>query len=230
MKDVTRTEQPQQGKQPKKPKHDAFGGRYLNSYNNYHPENYGKPEGIEVSDNVDDLNTILVMGIQSLKRGVRKYPNTAEGLQQLKAEMRNYLSYIVEANNRPDIETRIYPDIEGMCVFCGISRVTLFKYAKRGEDWDEAIKFAKSIIMSAKFQLANSFKIPPLLMVFDACNNGNQYVNTSEFHIVAEQAGQAKPTETPEAISAKYGNAVLEPPKADFGSPNSSIPSKEGVE
>lgn len=224
MKDVTRINiAPQQGAKPRKPKHDAFGGRYLNSYNGYHPESYGKPEGITVSDNVDDLNTVLTMGIQSLKRGVQKYPNNAEGLQRLKDRMQGYFSYIIEANNRPEIETRVYPDIEGMCVFCGISRVTLFNYAKRGEDWDEIIRFAKTLIMSAKFQLANNFKIPPLLMVFDATNNGNQYVNTNEFHLVAEKATQEQPTETPEAISAKYAEALPEPPKPDFGSPTSEF-------
>lgn len=222
MKDVTRTEQPQQGKQPRKPKHDAFGGRYLNNYNNYHPENYGKPEEIAVSDNVDDLNTVLTMGIQSLKRGVQKYPNTPEGLELLKQRTNDYFDYIVTANSRPNVEQRVYPDIEGLALFLGTTRKSLLDYSKRSPEWESAINLAKTVIFTAKKQLADNYKIPPVLQIFDACNNFG-YINSSEYHLIPEQQTEAKPTETPEAISAKYGNAVLEPPKADFGSPTSDF-------
>lgn len=214
----------QQGTKPRKSKHDENGGRYLTDFDRYRPKAAHVPEDIEIdNNNTDDLDTILKMGIQSLKRGTQRYPNTPEGLELLKQRTNDYFEYILQANRRPDVETRVYPDIEGLALYLGTTRKTLMEYSKRSPEWQDAINLAKTVIFTAKKQLADNYKIPPVLQIFDATNNYG-YHNAAEYHLIPEQQTEAKPTETPEAISAKYGNAaLLEPPKADFGSPTSDF-------
>ena len=224
MKDVTPVNiSPTQRAKPKKPKHDAFGGRYLNSYINYHPEKYGLPEEITPSESMDDLTVVLEMGLQSLKRGFQRYPDTPEGLELLKSRASDYFRYITEANSREGTEVRVYPDIEGLSLFLGTTRKNLAEMERtRGQEWGDTIGLIKTTIVSAKKQLADNYKIPPVLAIFDQVNNFG-YVNVSEYKLTTEAATTEQPRETPEAISAKYGNAVLEPPKPDFGSPTSDF-------
>lgn len=187
-------------------KHDEKGGRIIGKYNSYHPVNYGKPEKYELTQNVDDLTTVVDMSIQSLKRGVIKYPKTAEGLEMFKNNALAYFQYINEANER-DVDQRVFPDTEGLCIYLGISRKTLASYENsRSDEWTETIELIKTAIGSAKKQLSSSFKIPPVLAIFDLANN-HGYKNASEFKIETSdtKSKQELPTLTPEEIAADYG-------------------------
>lgn len=176
-----------------KPKHTEQGGRIIGNYNGYHPQKYGivEEQKYELSDSMDDLTTILDMGIQALKVGnTAKYPETKEGLEELKAKTIGYFEYINEANSRNDVAQRVYPDIEGLCIYLRISRKTLLQYERdRGTEWKETIGQIKNVISACKKQLASSFKIPPILQIFDATNNFG-YVNSNEFKLVAEPKPQ----------------------------------------
>lgn len=191
----------------KKAKHDEKGGRIIGRYNNYHPAEFGKPEHYELSSvNVDDLTTVIDMSIQALQRGTVKYENTSEGLEKLKTAAIEYFRYINEANSREDVETRVYPDVEGLCMFLGISRKRLFDYEReRSEEWAEAISIIKTAISTAKKQLSSTFKIPPVLAIFDLANN-HGYKNVSEFKIEAtDNTKREVERQTTEQIAEGYG-------------------------
>ena len=63
--------------------------------------------------------------------------------------------------------------------------------AQRGEEWKDAIKEVKTVIVSVKSQLADHGKIPPMTWVFDATNNFDYY-NTSEYKLVDETPVERK--------------------------------------
>lgn len=187
-------------------KHTPEGGRILD-YTDYHPAEYGKPEGYEVTNCVDDLQALVNLGIQSLKKGGAKYPNTPEGLEMLKQGIIGYFQYIHDTNERLE-DKPVYPDIEGLCVYLRTNRQNLFNYEARGGEWAEVIGNAKGAIAAIKKQLGSTFKIPPILQIFDLTNNAG-YVNSGEFRLKQETPPD---TITP-ALDTKAIAGLLESPE-----------------
>ena len=165
-------------------------------------------QGFEVVGSVtgDDLNDLLQMATDTLKRsGTCKYENDEAGLQRFKSRTLDFLEFLRVQNNGGGSLT---PTVESWCVYLGISRVTLMRYEhKRSEGWKEFISYAKNILMACKTELASKGKIPPIVYVFDATNNGSQYYNTSEFKLTktpdAEVIERAT-VESPESIAERY--------------------------
>lgn len=132
-----------------------------------------------------DMTASLTLILDSMKRygGMPfKYPNTQEGLELFVKTSEDFFRYAAELNAREDVEKKLILDIESWTVYIGISRQTLFEYAKRGGAWTETINHIKNMINESKKQLALNYKIPPVLYMFDAANN-HDYANTSEFKI-----------------------------------------------
>lgn len=163
--------------------HTPQGGHIIGQ-TAYHAKDYGKGEGYAITEGTDDLTALVNLGLQSLKRGVARYPNTQEGLEALRQGILGYFQYINDHNQSTD-EKPVFPDVEGLCMFLRITRKTLSTYEARGGEWGELIGNAKTVITAVKKQLADTFRIPPILAIFDLCNNAG-YVNSSEFRLSPE--------------------------------------------
>ena len=160
----------------------------------------------------DDLTALTKLAVSSLKEHgghIAKYPNTPQGLEQFIKKSTDFFEYCNEINASLEPQQRLIPDIESWCCFMGITRTTLMKYAKRNQQWSEAIEMIKTAIMSAKKQLAMRGKIPQMIAIFDWTNNFG-YLNTSEFRLVADEP---KDTTTTPRISMSELQAVAEMPE-----------------
>lgn len=140
--------------------------------------------GIQPITPNDSMQTVLEMAIETIERerngNAAVYPNTAEGLQMFQARTQEYFRRIRDHNTALDAETRaMLPDIEGWALYCGVSRVTLFSYSRRGGEWERFIELVKDGIAAAKKAAANDFRTPPVFTIFDLkCNHG--YIEKSE--------------------------------------------------
>ena len=136
----------------------------------------------------DDTTAILDMIIdKSTERMGRpcQYENTKRGLESFIQNTVSYFEHVNAINSNPDMERKLIPDIESWAVYLGITRATIFNYEQRGNDWREVIAYYKNAIASVKKQLALNFKVPPMIMAFDFCNN-HGYINTSEYKLTTE--------------------------------------------
>lgn len=178
--------------------------------NELQPKEYKRftPEPIG-TDNT--LEAVLNTTIESLKQGrPPAYPETEQGLEDFKRTTIDYFQYVKDTNANPDIDKKLVPDIEGWAVFTGLTRRTILTYEKqRGESWRNFIEQVKNAICAAKKELSFHQQIPPVVFMFDACNN-HGYTNTSEFKV--------------EAISDKHQRVLtaaelprLGEPKEDMG-------------
>jgi hypothetical protein len=156
-----------------------------------------------------DLGAVLDMGLASLKGRSPKYPETQEGLEEFKENTLNYFKYIQNCNKEDETEHNLIPDVEGLCCYLGISRKTLLVYENnRDEEWKDFIQKAKTLITATKKQLIFRQKIPPVVGIFDLCNNSD-YVNSSEFKLNTETQNRITvKARTPEEIAAEYGEEL----------------------
>lgn len=109
-----------------------------------------------------------------------KYADTEEGLQSFTETAKAYFTYVQNANNKLDEKSQIIPDVEGLSLYLGIDRSTLFRYQNRGGEWKSTIDYIKNGIAFVKKELALHGKIPPMMAVFDLVNN-HSYYNTNSF-------------------------------------------------
>lgn len=162
--------------------------------------------GFEVVGSVtgDDLNDLLQMATETLRKsGTCKYEPDDAGLQRFKDKSIEYLDFLREQNNNGGSLT---PTVESWCAYLGISRVTLMHYEHRSEDWRTFIAYMKNVLMACKTELASKGKMPPIVFVFDATNNGAEYFNTSEFKLrKAPDTIEDRPMiESADVIAEKY--------------------------
>ena len=144
----------------------------------------------EVVTNTDDISALLDVGIKAVAGKPAKYENTPEGLQRFKDGIIGFFRYIDEKNDElhgVEEASRLVPDIDGRITFLKISKPTYYAYKARGGEWESTIDLATTTIAAVKKQLSFNYKIPPMLAVFDLCNN-HQYVNTNQFTIKTETA------------------------------------------
>lgn len=138
----------------------------------------------------DDQTAILDIAISSLEQNRKgrpaAYPMTEAGLQRFKDDTISYFQHVQEVNQNSDLEKKLIPDIESWAVFCGVTRQTIYGYEQRGGQWTDFIKLTKEAILSAKKQLAMTFRIPPIIAIFDLTNNHN-YINTNKIELVADE-------------------------------------------
>lgn len=168
---------------PKKKWENMTPEERVESHRSSHLPNtrYGMGEVI----NTGDMTASLTLALECMKKyggRPRRYEPTQEGLEQFVANTEDFFRYAEELNSNPSIEKKLILDIEAWTAYIGISRSTLFEYSKRGGGWTETINYVKNLINGQKKQLALSYKIPPVLYIFDACNNAD-YANASEFKI-----------------------------------------------
>lgn len=160
--------------------------------NGYRILDYAKGN-FEVTETANDLTAVVDDSIRSLQevkaRGGRPavYAPTKEGLQDFLEDCSEYFRRINSINQNPDMERLVVPDVEGLCAHLQITRQTLHNYAAtRSDDWHEAIELVRTCIASAKKQLANTYRIPPVFALFDLVNN-HGYRNATEFKLTTEE-------------------------------------------
>lgn len=187
-------------------KRDERGVRKMGAY----AKKYSKVD-VEPG-NMADLGALLDISIEQIgnKQVGRRaiYENTQNGLNNFLEATKKYFEYIKDVNSVN--EEKLIPDIEGWCVFLGITRQSALNYAKRGDEWKEAIEYIKDCILSAKKQLAFRFKIPPVVFLNDISNN-HGYLNTNEFKITTGNTYEKLPQLSREEIAARYA-AFSKPP------------------
>ena len=160
--------------------------------NGYRILDYSKGD-FEVTETANDLTAVVDDSIRSLQkvkdRGGRPavYAPTKDGLQDFLEDCSEYFRRINSINQNPDMERLVVPDVEGLCAHLQITRQTLHNYAAtRSDDWHEAIELVRTCIASAKKQLANTYRIPPVFALFDLVNN-HGYRNATEFKLTTEE-------------------------------------------
>lgn len=170
-------------------------------------QEYAKGEYLPITAG-DAMQTVLQNGIDTINRQIigqqPTYPNTPEGLTAFQERTAEYFETIRNHNANLDEGQRgMIADIEGWCIFCGISRVTLMHYGRRGGAWASFIELAKDTIAAAKKAAANDFRTPPVFTIFDLkCNHG--YVEKSELKLTTDAR-----TEEAEALQDAADEAGL---------------------
>lgn len=183
------------------------GTRQLD-YSTYRPGENGK--NLPEIANMSDVESILRLAQSRLRSEVTTaiYPPTAAGLAAFKRGCDDFFEYIVSENQRLDGipgSKHIIPDLEGLAVYLGISRKTLFNYSARGGEWETTIEYVKNAIASVKKEVAYHYGMPPVLAMFDLTNN-HGYVNSSEFKIDSERTTRTKEENR---LTEKLDNAGL---------------------
>lgn len=159
------------------------------------------------------LEAVIDMAIDVLKAGRPPvYADTPDGLREFKEKTIEYFQYVREVNAKPDIDKPLVVDVEGWACYLSTTRATIATYERsRGEEWQNFIKQTKNAICACKKELAFHSQIPPVVFLFDACNNHN-YSNTSEFKI---EANTQEPERKP--LTAENLPRLPEPPEVGKG-------------
>ncbi len=133
------------------------------------------------------IDKVIDMSVKGLKNGLCAYTNNDQGMEQFRDRSIEYLESIrAENHDIEDIKKKVIPSIEGWCVYLGISRVTLLNYSRNySPEFRALIDYIKTLIYSAKTQAAENGIIPPVLMIFDKCNNYG-YLSTNQFERTAD--------------------------------------------
>lgn len=164
----------------------------------------------------DDMTAILDMTITTMKnRGGRpfEYPQTEQGITTFRENTIAFFDYVKQVNQNPELERKLIPDIEAWATYLGITRTTIFNYEKRGGEWAQTIQAFKNAMASIKKQLLFSYKIPPMVGVFDLTNN-HGYVNSNEFKLTQSLEVNTHKTDLEKAID-EYG-LVWDSEKEEF--------------
>lgn len=142
---------------------------------------------------VSDLNEVISLGLEGIQRtrgAQAKYPATQKGAEEFYKMAINYFRRINEVNESKDPQCRsVLPDFEGLALFCGITRATLYSYGERAGVWQEMINLFRELIVAAKKQSVSSFQMPPVWAMFDLTNNAN-YRNTNTFIVDTQESRQ----------------------------------------
>lgn len=158
------------------PKRDEMGARIV--------EYKRKTEDLVPITSDDAGSEVVRMSIRALQHTKRViYENTEEGLQKFSEKVVEYFRYIDDANSEKEGTKQIIPDVEGLALYCGITRKTLFEYERnRRGDWSEYIRRVKEAITQCKKTRCYSFQIPQVFTIFDLKNN-SAYVDAKSIEI-----------------------------------------------
>ena len=160
---------------------DAEGFRIVDKYKTYNND------GLQTIEPGDAGQEIISIGLEALKAGrsAKDYPCNDAGLRRFKQRTAEYFERVRNFNEDKEGTKKMMLDIEGLCVYAGINRMTLLNWENnRPEEWRNYIKSCKEIVTAAKKARGASFQIPPALLIFDLKNNSG-YSDTTEINITA---------------------------------------------
>lgn len=161
----------------------------------------------------DDLQGITSLCIESLKK--HKGKQAIYGLNELPRfieDVTAYFQMLHDCNEDLDPNKQLFPSIEGLCVFLGLTRKTFSAYAKRNAEWNEAIEQTRNAIVSVKVQLASHGRIPSLVHIFDLTNNYG-FFNTNQFTLTAEPPRDEVSPRIDSKILGEIAQGTAEPPQ-----------------
>ncbi len=167
-------------------------------------------EGVDYeASSGDELNALLDVAIANFERMLKRNgrPPAFESVEDLQAAIKSYFEYVRDINADESREFKIYPDVEGLAAYLGVSRTCI-------NDWENSnyngfsatIKTAKNLIADYKKQLAMHGKIPPIIAAMDF-NNNHGYTQKQEVLVTPNSPLQADTN--PVDIASKY-NALPE--------------------
>lgn len=157
------------------------------------------------------LDVVLSMAVDSLKAGrPATYPDTDEGFDSFRQTTIDYFSFIRESNEK-EHDKKLIADVEGLCTYLGITRVTLWTYEQnRPGRWSDFIKQAKNAIVAIKKQLIFNQQIPPIVGIFDLVNNTDYYRNSSEFKLEVGAAPKKEASKTLPILKEDQDDNVID--------------------
>lgn len=152
---------------------DAAGVR-KNTYSRYKEgKDYEKQTAPEMAA-ICDMMKIGIFGEEETPEGVRVRhaggrPRKYETVEQLQEGIERYIDYI-NAQNAAGVA--LIPDVEGLALFLGVSRSTLYDWQNsRPGEFSDTLKRALNAIAAAQKQLGYKGKIPPLILAMNFNNN-----------------------------------------------------------
>lgn len=156
-----------------------------------------------------DLSAVLDIAIKTLRSPRAKYEANENGLKAFTTKSLEYLEYVKQVNEDPEVEHKLIADVEGWCVYCGITRTTIASYSRRDGDWQRFIELFREAIASFKKQAALSYRTPQMIAVFDLANNHN-YKNTSEFKLSTDNDNDEAEQERKRMLEAQIVEQLSE--------------------
>lgn len=133
-------------------------------------------EEIEVMDE-NEVDVVIDTIMRQARDGTHpKYAN----IQALQAALDGYWKSIMEKRRRG---IDIYPDVEGVCAYLGVSRSTMGRWKNQNVNgFGATIEQLYTNIAAVKKQIAMHGNMPPLIFMADF-NNNHDYVNTSKMEV-----------------------------------------------
>lgn len=163
---------------------------------------------IQKDMDVEDINASLDLIITANKNTMGRpatYPDTQQGLDTFIQNATDYFAYVQSCNKQLDDKHKMIADVEGLAVYCGITRKTLLMYERRSPEWARTIGLFKNQIAYEKKQLALHGAIPSVLAIFDLANN-HGYMNTNTF---TQEQKNPDATEEDLRLESKLADAGL---------------------
>lgn len=152
-----------------------------------------------IQPSADEVGALLELAKVSLRGRTATFSDTPEGLRQFKEKTEEYFSYLQTVNSQSeDGQNILIPDIESLCVYLGISRVTLFHYENRHGAFGEYVSRLKDAICCVKKELALRNKLSSVLCIFDLTNN-HGYLNSNEFHLITDNVTDTNQSALPKS-------------------------------
>lgn len=163
---------------------DAVGVR-KNTYKRYKEgEDYEKQTAPEMAA-LCDMMKRGIFGEEEAENGERVRhaggrPRKYETVEELQEGIERYIDYIAVQNSAG---VSLIPDVEGLALFLGISRSTLYEWQNtRPGEFSDTLKRTLTGIAAVKKQLGYNGKIPPLVLALDF-NNNHGYVQQQKIEV-----------------------------------------------
>jgi hypothetical protein len=140
---------------------------------------------LAVGSDLEAISDIVRASLRNTGGRPAIFPNTEQGIADFRTQSMAYFDHVAKVNAGREAEKAMIPDIESWATFLGLTRQSIFRYEKRSPEWNDTIQLFKNAIAAYKKQMGMHYKIPPMVLAFDFCNN-HQYCNTSEFKMTVE--------------------------------------------
>lgn len=122
-----------------------------------------------------------------------------ETVEQLQDAIWEYWDYLIKANGAG---INLIPDVEGLCSFIGVDRVTLLSWEREDyRGFAETVKQAKNDIAASKKQIGLRGGIPPIVLAMDF-NNNHGYTQKQE--VIVTPNNPLGDAATQQELLAKY--------------------------
>lgn len=164
---------------------DEYGVRMLKE---------GELTDIDDANQWVDMALLAIRSMDMLQGRATKGGNQYKTVEELQDGIKKYWQYIIQRNSGGEL--RIVPDVEGMALFLGTTRMTLRTWeVENTHGFGETIRVAKNAIAAYKKQMGLAGKIPPVFAAIDF-NNNHDYVQKQTVEVKAsDPLGEVTPVQ-----------------------------------